>query len=156
MPTVQKQLLLDSGVRAQGNDRNRRHDVMRFHAFRKYANTMMSQTGTKPVIKELLMSYRVGLENSYMRPTTEEMLREYLKAVHLLTISEEKQLKHEVARLNADVADIDIMKRSYLDMKLEIEKRDRQIQDLYGILYKEGIIKKNEVPVAAASAVVDQ
>jgi hypothetical protein len=91
-----------------------------------------------------------------MRPTTEEMLREYLKAGHLLTISEEKQLKHEVARLKADVADIDTMKWIYLDMKLEIEKHDRQIQDLYSILYKEGIIKKNEVSVAAASAVVDQ
>ncbi len=45
------------------------------------------------------------------------------------------------------------MKRSYLDMRLEIEKRDKQIQNLYTTLYKQGIIKKNEQAIAN---IVDQ
>jgi hypothetical protein len=83
-----------------------------------------------------------GLQSSYFRPTEEEIYAEYKKAVDLLTISEEKHLRYEVEKLKTEVADVNLMKKNYLDMKLEIEKRDRQIQDLYAVLYKQGIIKR--------------
>jgi hypothetical protein len=83
-----------------------------------------------------------GLQSSYFRPTEEEIYAEYKKAVDMLTISEEKHLRYEVEKLKTEVADVELMKKNYLDMKLEIEKRDRQIQDLYAVLYEQGIIKK--------------
>jgi len=50
-----------------------------------------------------------------------------LKAVDALTISEEKQLRHEVEKLKVENAKIDIMKKCYLDMRLAVESKDKDI-----------------------------
>jgi integrase len=136
-------MLLKLGLRkVNSNNQFARHKTARMHGFRKFYNTALVKAGVKPVVVELLMGHKVGLQNNYLRLSQTDVLQEYLKTIDLLTISREKQLKQEVAKLKADVADIETMKRSYLDMKLEIEKRDRQIQDLYAVLYQQGIIKK--------------
>ncbi len=90
--------LEDAGVRVRGKDKGR-YEVMPFHGLRKYCNTMMAQAGVKQVIKEMLLGHRVGLEKSYLRPSDQEMLSEYMKAMDLLTISEEKQLQVKVEKL---------------------------------------------------------
>jgi integrase len=136
-------MLLKLGLRKVNNTNQfARHQTARMHGFRKFYNTALVKAGVKPVVVELLMGHKVGLQNNYLRLSERDVLQEYLKAIDQLTISQEKQLKQEVAKLKADVADIETMKRSYLDMKLEIEKRDRQIQNLYAVLYQQGIIKK--------------
>ena len=134
-------LLKVSGIRKKSNNKKRK-EIMAIHGFRKYFNTMMIKAGVHLVVKEMLLGHSVKLDDSYYRPTEEELLKEYLKAVDLLTISEEKQLKEEVTKLKTEVADIDIMKKSYLDMKLELEKRNHQVDELYKVLYAKGIIKK--------------
>jgi integrase len=122
--------LFDAGLRKNEHDRHKRKEVMRFHGFRKYFNTMLNQAGCKPVIKELLMGHSVGLDDSYLRPSESELVHEYLKAVDLLTISEEKQLKHEVEKLKTEAADIDMMKKMHFDMKLEAEREDETVEEL--------------------------
>ena len=103
--------LEDAGVRQAGGNANGRHDVMPFHGFRKFTNTMMAQAGLKQVIKEMLMGHRVGLEKNYLRPTDAELLSEYMKAIDLLTISEEKQLQVKVEKLQVQNDQlIDILK----------------------------------------------
>jgi integrase len=119
--------LVDAGLRKNEHDRHKRKDVMRFHGFRKYFNTMLNQAGVKPVTSELLMGHDTGLNESYLRPTEKELVTEYLKAVELISISEEKQLRHEVAKLKTDVADIDLMKKNYLDMRLVAEEKDKKL-----------------------------
>jgi hypothetical protein len=47
----------------------------------------------------MLLGHRVGLEKNYLRPSDQELLSEYMKAIDLLTISEEKQLRVKVAKL---------------------------------------------------------
>lgn len=116
-------LLVDTGIRdGKSHDKYKRKELMRAHAFRKYVNTAMIQAGVKPVVKEMLLGHKVGLENAYYRPTEDELLKEFIKALEYLTMSEERQLRRQVDKLKADGADIDIMKKSYLDVKLELAR----------------------------------
>ena len=41
----------------------------------------------------MLLGHKIGLASCYYKPTEQEMLNEYLKAVDLLTINEENRLK---------------------------------------------------------------
>lgn len=89
------------------------------------------------------MEHYIGLESSYLRPTEDELLAEYLKAVaDLLIVSEEKHLHHQVEKLKTEVSDIDALKRCILTQKMELEKERQERAGLYELLYKQGIIKK--------------
>jgi integrase len=135
-------VLLDAGVRIEGNTKYRRQKVARFHSFRKHFNTCLAKAGVKPALKEVLMGHYIGLESSYLRPTEDELLTEYLKGIDLLTISEEKHLRHEVEKLKTEVSDIDTLKKMHLDTKMELEKERQERAKLYELLYKQGIIRK--------------
>jgi integrase len=119
-------LLFSIGIRGQ---KKRRHDFS-VHGFRKYFKTRAEQSGMKPINVELLMGHSVGISDSYYRPTENELLQDYLRATHALTISQEKQLRHEVERLKVQNAEIDIMKKNYVDMKLSLEGKAEQVARL--------------------------
>jgi site-specific recombinase XerD len=135
-------VLLDAGIRIEGDTQYRRHRVARFHSLRKHYNTCLAKAGVKPALKEVLMGHYIGLESSYLRPTEDELLTEYLKAVDLLTISEEKNLRHQVEKLKTEVSDIDTLKKMHLDTKMELEKERQERAKLYELLYEQGIIRK--------------
>lgn len=125
LKTLLTRTLEDAGVRKHGNDSSKRKEVMRFHGFRKFFNTMLSQAAVKPVIKEMLMGHRVGLEKNYLRPSDNELLSEYLKAVDLITISEEKELQVKVQKLqlqNDQLIDILRTKIAALERANEIRE----------------------------------
>jgi hypothetical protein len=82
-------------------------------------------SGMKSVHIEILMGHSIGISNSYYKPTENELLQDYLISEDDLTISHEKQLRREVEKLKVENADIDIIKKSYLDMKLVVEKQER-------------------------------
>jgi integrase len=105
--------------------KKRRHEFS-VHGFRKYFKTKAEQAGMKPINVEGLMGHSVGISDSHYRPTENELLQDYLKAVDALTISEEKHLRHEVEKLKVQNAEIDIMK-CYLDMRLALENKDNDI-----------------------------
>jgi len=119
-------LLFSIGIRSQ---KKRRHDFS-VHGFRKYFKTRAEQSGMKPINVELLMGHSVGISDSYYRPTENELLQDYLRATDALTISQEKQLRHQVENLKVENAEIDIMKRNYVDMKLVLEGKDAEVSRL--------------------------
>jgi integrase len=125
--TVMQKPMIEAGIRKRSDNMHKRQDVMLFHGFRKYVNTMMNQAGVRPVIKEMLLGHKVGLENSYYRPADEEMLKEFLKASDLLTMSEEKQLREEVEKLTVENQEIGVVKKAYLDMRIEMEKKNNEV-----------------------------
>jgi hypothetical protein len=129
-------LLHSIGIR---KDKKRRHEFS-VHGFRKYFKTRAEQSGMKPINVEILMGHSVGISDSYYRPTENELLQDYLKAVDALTISEEKQLRHEVEKLKVENAEIDIMKKCYLDMRLALEKKDKDVA-----LLKEAILDMQQL-----------
>ena len=44
---------------------------------------MMLNSKMNPVIKDMLIDHDVGLEKNYYRPTLNDLLQEYLKAVQI-------------------------------------------------------------------------
>ena len=64
----------------------RRFEFKQGHGFRKFFKTRMELSGAKPIITEMLMGHTVGVANSYMKPTQDEMASEYVKAIPNLTI----------------------------------------------------------------------
>ena len=79
-----------------------RHDVRQAHGFRKFFNTTLKNSDVKPLFVELWLGHKVGLEGAYFRPSDQDLLAEYTKAVDLLTISEEHRLQKEVAALQGE------------------------------------------------------
>jgi hypothetical protein len=119
-------LLRSIGIRTE---RKRRHEFS-VHGFRKYFKTKAEQSGMKPINIEMLMGHSVGISDSYYRPTENELLQDYLRSEDTLTISREKQLRHEVEKLRVENEDIDIIKKSYLDMKLVVESKNDEVSRL--------------------------
>lgn len=100
-----------------------RKEVSRFNGFRKFANTNMVRAKVNPVVKEMLLGHTTGLDDNYYRPSQQEVLDEYMKAVDLLTINEENRLKRKVVELTekADMFDSLEEKIQRLNKKLGLE-----------------------------------
>jgi hypothetical protein len=60
--------------------------------------------------KEMLLGHSVGLDDRYYRPTPNDLLEEFLKAVDLLTINEENRLRKKVEVLKAERDEIEMLK----------------------------------------------
>jgi len=99
------------------------------------------------------MGHSVGISDSYYRPTENELLQDYLKAVDALTISEEKQLRHEVEKLKVENAEVDIMKKYYLDMRLALESKDKDIALLKEAMLDMQRLLKNPEKLAELSKI---
>ncbi len=84
------------------------------HGFRKFATTQLINSKVNPEIREMLLGHKIGLASAYYRPTEQEMLDEYMKAVNLLTINEENRLKIKVQLLESEKNEITRM-RNELD-----------------------------------------
>ncbi len=73
-----------------------------------------------------------GLTAVYVRTSQRELLSEYAKSLDLLTISAEPQLQIENMHLKAQTADIELLRKGYLDMKVmkdELEKQKKQWEE---------------------------
>ena len=73
----------------------RRHEFQTDHGFRKWFKTRCELAGMKPINIEKLMNHSIGISNSYYRATENELLEDYLKAVEVLTISQQNKLIFE-------------------------------------------------------------
>ena len=122
-----EEVALRTGLRVKSG--GKRQEVMLVHGLRKYFDTNLARANIKTLFIPILMGHSSpGLQSSYFRPTEEEIHAEYKKAVDMLTISEEKDLRYEVEKLKTEVADVDLMKKNYLDMKLTMESKDRELK----------------------------
>ena len=98
----------------------------------------------KPINVEILMGHSVGIDDSYYRPTENELLQDYLKATDALIMSREKELHREVEKLRVENAEIGIIKKSYLDMKLTLESKDEQVAMVVVAML---VMKRRNTPV---------
>lgn len=130
------------GLRKKLEKGKRRHPYQAVHSLRKWFKTRCELAGMKPINVETLIGHSTGISDSYYRPTEKDLLDDYLKASMLLTFNKEKQLSQEVEKLKVGNEQLDLMKRTYLDMKLELEKKDDDIKSIYRALYEKGIIQK--------------
>jgi hypothetical protein len=76
------------GARTRLASGQRRHEFKEDHGFRKFFRTHAEHGGMRITVIKMLMGHSLGLDDSYFKPTEEEMLNDYLKAVPSLTIGD--------------------------------------------------------------------
>ena len=71
------------------------------------------------------MGHDIGLADSYYRPTEQELLKDYLSSVDLLTIHDDKtKLEKQIKELNEKSTDTEYI------IKGRLREKDEQIQTL--------------------------
>jgi integrase len=109
---------------------HKRKEVARLTEFRKFFNTMMIKSHLDRTIKETLMGHSTELDTNYFRPTDEDLLNEYLKAIDLLTINEENRLKKKVDELTQKQDEIALMKLKHDGEMKEMDQKLNKIMSL--------------------------
>ncbi|MGB6592866.1 MAG: hypothetical protein WBE68_15310 [Candidatus Nitrosopolaris sp.] len=100
----------------------RRHEWKAAHEFRKYYKSHAEQV-MKPINVEITMGHNIGLSESYYRPTQQEVLQDYLKAVDNLTIGVDKAvLQKQVDRIKQETKD-----NEYI-IKGKLQEKDEEIR----------------------------
>lgn len=99
------------------------HDFKSSHGFRKFFQTTCEQVMISANV-ERLMGHSNGLKDSYYKPTENEVLRDYLKVINSLTITEELRLKTKLIEIRTENEKIDDIRQRKFD------ERDEQISRL--------------------------
>jgi hypothetical protein len=96
-PTPYKELE-KTGVKYRSSERK---VVKKTHGMRKFNLSTLISAGVNPIVKEMLIGHKsvLGLDNNYYKPTEQQVLQEYLKAVDFLTINDEHRLQRKVVEL---------------------------------------------------------
>ena len=94
----------------------RRHPFKATHGFRKYFDTV-AERHMKTLHVEQLLDHDTGLKESYNRPTEDDLLKDYLKAVPELTIMEKPQAapSEDIEEIKREMADIRERMKRYED-----------------------------------------
>jgi len=77
--------LKGTGIRKALPEGKRRHEFQVDHGFRKFFKSACEKQ-MKSLHVEMLMGHSVGLADNYYRPTSQEIMQDYLRAVPELTI----------------------------------------------------------------------
>jgi len=102
----------------------KRKQIPIFHGFRKFCTKQLVDSKLNPEIREMLLGHKIGLASCYYRPTEQEMLNEYLKAVNLLTINEENRLKLKLEqKIQIEKSQIEALKSDFEKFKNEVLKQ---------------------------------
>lgn len=111
--TMLQNCINNTGLREIDHQNPRkRKEVAMFHGFRKFFTKQLVDSKLNPEIREMLLGHKIGLASAYYRPTQEEMLNEYSKAIDLLTINEENRLKRQVENLQIEKSRIEALEIS--------------------------------------------
>jgi hypothetical protein len=116
-----EQALWEQGLRSKLQPGIKRHAWKAAHGLRKFYKTKAEQS-MKPINVEITMGHNIGISSYYYKPTENELLEDYIKAVQTLTINDHERLKRRVGQL---VEKEDEFKA----MKLKHEKEMRQVKD---------------------------
>jgi integrase len=134
--TVALKFLLERVVKNAGlkmrHERNddgmltQRTEIMRAHGLRKFFDTNLVRAVVHAIKIEALMGHKRGIQSSYFRPSDDELLEEYVKAIELLTINEENRLKIKVEELTAqNESNDDVIKNRLQEKEKEMEELRR-------------------------------
>ncbi|MGC1131371.1 MAG: hypothetical protein WA941_01005 [Nitrososphaeraceae archaeon] len=119
---LMERALWAQGIRRKLDKGKRRHEFQADHGFRKWFKTRCESAGMRSINIETLMGHSLGLSDSYYRPTEEEILNDYLKAVDNLTFNSDNiALKKEVMELKEKNRD------EYSNLDSRLLERDQEI-----------------------------
>lgn len=109
--------------RERNHNRFKRKEIQIFHGFRKFFTKQLVDSKLNPEIREMLLGHKIGLASAYYKPTVQEMLNEYLKAVSLLTINEENRLRNRVETLTIEKSQFEALKHDFEAFKQELRSK---------------------------------
>ena len=91
------ELMVENLLKAGLRDKQSRPQVMRSQGLRKFFINQIDRAGIHYTIREYLAGHKLpGTNESFVRATEEDRLVEYVKAIDLLTISDESRLKQDL------------------------------------------------------------
>ena len=126
----------------EDDDDNNNNNIQPDHSFRKFMNTAIANAKANPLFKEIMMGHSVKLDNVYYDRDNPEsvkaMLEEYLKAVDLLTISEENRLRQENQQVKHRNKELEGGREEVQRLRSELEP----LLALKDALIKQGILKE--------------
>jgi integrase len=115
---IRKKEILEENEKHSGG--SFRKDVAVCHGFRKFFTTQLINSKINPEIRELLLGHTIGLASCYYKPTDDDFLVEYQKAINALTVNEEYKLRMQVKKLEIEktkleelAQDVAILKRKW-------------------------------------------
>lgn len=139
--------LLKAGIREiNHNFTNReRFEVPMAHGFRKFCTTQLVHSKINPEIREMLLGHKIGLASAYYRPrpSEDEVLSEFRKAIDLLTINQENRLKREVKQLTEKQDEIAYMKLEHQKQINALRVELEPLLTLKDTLIREGVLKEH-------------
>jgi hypothetical protein len=103
--------LWEQGLREPLTEGEKRHEWKAAHGLRKYCKSKAEQV-MKPINVFLILDHDSGISESYYRPTFQEVLEDYLKAVPLLTLGANNyNLEKQQAENNHQEEEIQFLKQ---------------------------------------------
>ena len=121
--------LWEQGVRQPLKEGERRHEWKAAHGFRKFYKTHAEQV-MKPINVEITMGHSIGISASYYKPTESEVLKDYLRAIDLLSVSNDSiSLKKQVGELQQKSKDNEYIIRG------KMQERDEEMRSLSAQLH---------------------
>jgi len=124
------QIILEDYIRRSGlreidhDNPHKRKEVPILHGLRKFHSTQLVKADVKTEIRWLLEGHKLkGNDQSYVKVSenVNDLLSQYLKAVPLLTISNEERLKFKLEE------HIHIQKTQYDELKQEMDKFKQEV-----------------------------
>jgi len=141
-------------IRPQLQKGEKRHEFKTAHGFRKYFKTQAEQARIPSIKIELLMGHSLGVTDSYIRFSEEQMLEDYLQGIEYLTVNQnvvlinksikqqseymQQSLKEMEEKYKKDIGVLDEKYRDHLnkvnqDMVIAVKNREEtatQLNDL--------------------------
>src|SRR6266508_707501 len=106
----------------------KRKQIPIFHGFRKFCTKQLVDSKLNPEIREMLLGHKIGLASCYYKPTEQDMLNEYYKAVPLLTVSNEERLKFKLEqKIQIEKSQIESLKVDFEKLKNEVLKQRNRL-----------------------------
>jgi integrase len=118
---IRKRHSLEEDKKHQGG--SFRKEVPIAHGFRKFFTTQLVNSKLNPEIREMLLGHTIGLASAYYKPSDDDFLIEYQKAINSLTISEVNKLKMQVKKLEIEKSELQILTEEVAELKRIMKKK---------------------------------
>jgi hypothetical protein len=93
------------------------------HGFRKFFTTQLVNSKLNPELREMLLGHKIGLASAYYKPSDNDFLVEYQKAINNLTINEVNKLKMQVKKLQIEKSELEMRTADVAELKKMMKKR---------------------------------
>jgi hypothetical protein len=103
--------------------KHRRKEVKLSHGFRKFFVTMLVNSNLQETIISKLTGHTISknLIQVYSKQTEEEMLKEYEKAIDLLTIDPANRLRKKVEKLEVEASQLQRLQQAVTALEQKIK-----------------------------------